>query len=158
MINDINKLIREIPEAIRDCFYIELNQKYADKFIEYVNTKYKGYFVLHDEIGELITFKNIPIVISQYNTNRIKVKENIDSIIKVYHYEKVNITKYLNELENISNKYQCFIGGCGCCNSPYIDNLYTIGVCDINYNGKKLEYDLYIKHEYAEIIKEYYNV
>ena len=158
MINELNKLIREIPEDIRDCFYIELSQKYADKFIEYVNTEYKSYFVLHKEIGALITFKNIPIVISQYYGTRIKVKENFDSIIKVYVYEKVNITKYLKELENISKKYQCFIGGCGCCNSPYIDNLYTINVSDINYNGKKLEYDLEIKPIYEDLIKEYYNV
>lgn len=32
------------------------------------------------------------------------------------------IDKFLEELKNISEKYNLYIGGCGCCHSPYLEN------------------------------------
>lgn len=36
--------------------------------------------------------------------------------------EEVNVQGFLAELSALSERYQIYIGGCGCCDSPY---LYT---------------------------------
>lgn len=32
------------------------------------------------------------------------------------------IEDFLKELSELSKKYKMYIGGCGCCDSPYIDD------------------------------------
>jgi hypothetical protein len=48
---------------------------------------------------------------------------------------------FLKELGELSKKYNMYIGGCGCCSSPYIDDengkeLFT----DLTWNSDKQEY------------------
>lgn len=35
--------------------------------------------------------------------------------------KKQNLEQFLKELSELSAKYDLWIGGCGCCGSPYID-------------------------------------
>ncbi|MTI68589.1 MAG: hypothetical protein FH753_18565 [Firmicutes bacterium] len=35
---------------------------------------------------------------------------------------KHNIDEFLKELSQLSKKYDIYIGGCGCCGSPYIQD------------------------------------
>ena len=37
-----------------------------------------------------------------------------------------NIKEFIKELEVLSRKYQLYIGGCGCCGSPFIETLDSI--------------------------------
>jgi len=33
-----------------------------------------------------------------------------------------DIEQFIQELNELTNKYKIVIGGCGCCGSPYLDN------------------------------------
>ena len=52
------------------------------------------------------------------------------------------IEQFLEELAELSEKYNLAIGGCGCCGSPYI---YTINTKLSNTVGFDLEYNEHTK-------------
>lgn len=33
---------------------------------------------------------------------------------------KSNVKDFLEDLHKLSDKYDCYIGGCGCCGSPWV--------------------------------------
>ena len=47
------------------------------------------------------------------------------------------LEEFLNELSELTIKYDLEIGGCGCCGSPYIEELY---------GGKESFYNLNFNH------------
>ena len=44
---------------------------------------------------------------------------------------KERLDKFLEELSELSNKYGFVIGGCGCCGSPWVDEIGG----DLSVNG-----------------------
>ena len=54
------------------------------------------------------------------------------------------LENFLNDLENLCDTYNIYIGGCGCCGSPY---LYRI---DKDYIGS----DLTFQHGHYDILAE----
>ncbi len=65
--------------------------------------------------------------------------------------DKETITKFLNELSILTNKYGIIIGGCGCCGSPYLEK---INFEDFNDNGEKWHQDLNYIEETGKYIVE----
>ena len=52
--------------------------------------------------------------------------------------EKMNM--FLEELSELSNKYGLAIGGCGCCGSPWIDEIDAYGsVSYLTFKNNKYE-------------------
>lgn len=65
--------------------------------------------------------------------------------------DKEAITKFLNELSILTNKYGIMIGGCGCCGSPYLEKF---NFEDFNDNGDKWHKDLqYIEKDGKYIVE-----
>ena len=146
--NELNDLISEIPEEIKDCFGIYISKENGQKLIDNFCKK----LGVNEPIYFPITYKNIPVAIHEYKYTKLELIKTKDKATKVYLYEKNNLEKYLKELDNISKKYQCYIRGCGCCGSPFINNLHTITVDDINFENNKLEYKVEIKEYIRSIL------
>ena len=56
------------------------------------------------------------------------------------------VENFLKELAELTKKYDIAIGGCGCCGSPYLDDLKTndikpFGDC-LSYNEKLEVYEV----------------
>lgn len=54
------------------------------------------------------------------------------------------LDEFLKELSELTKKYELEIGGCGCCGSPWINDLKKEG-CDVErlfYDDKKQKYKL----------------
>ena len=92
-------------------------------------------------------FKGDSIILGSINSESEIESElvNLDVINNLTEEER---EKFIEEFKRISNKYKCFIGGCGCCSSPYIEDFYTFSVCNININEHECTYDLRIKGDY----------
>jgi hypothetical protein len=57
--------------------------------------------------------------------------------------EKNKIGMFLDELTELSKKYQLFIGACGCCDSPFLLNTpeqTKIVLDDLEFSQKKNKY------------------
>ena len=49
--------------------------------------------------------------------------------------EKANVQGFLAELSALSEKYQIYIGGCGCCDSPYLYFINEENKCEDVYGN-----------------------
>lgn len=59
---------------------------------------------------------------------------------------------FLKELAELTQKYGFVIGGCGCCGSPYIDDLKRETIDDITDLGYKRDKKVYsVIIDYKEI-------
>lgn len=151
MIENIVKLIDSIPDEIKDCFGIEI--KYDDG-IKLREELIDSYGMMKDkDLNFPLYIKNIPVFIGSSYNPQLRVLENFNCVNKVYLYELNQFKHFIREYEKLSNKYNCFIGGCGCCGSPSIDNFHTIYISYINFKENKVEYDLSISYSYREILK-----
>lgn len=145
VIEILQEKIREIPVELKDCFIIAISNDNAIKLREEINNK---------GLNFPITFMGVDVVISGKNYIDLEVKRNYHYAMKVYCYESTKVRKYLNKLEELCKKYNIGIGGCGCCGSPYLTDLFVLSVDDICFDGKKLNYSLSTMIWYKELIKE----
>lgn len=136
----LNDVIKDIPERLEDCFVILLGKETYNELIKISHTNY------------INTFKNIPIIINAEYGISLRVKFEPVKVIRVYLYEMQKVSLFLKELEQICKKYKCNLGGCGCCGSPFISDLYTISVDEINFENDKLTYNIKIDSEYKKIL------
>ena len=149
MKDKINELIYTIPDEIRDCFAIEIKPEDANELRYEINL---GVIKLEKDITFPCYIKNIPVFIGKSYNPKIRPIETKESIQAIYNYEINKFNKFIEEFKRISNKYKCFIGGCGWCSSPYIEDFYTFNVCDIKINEHECTYDLYIKGDYKKFL------
>lgn len=55
---------------------------------------------------------------------------------------KERLDKFLEELSELSNKYRFVIGGCGCCGSPWVDEIDgDLSVDGLGFVNGKYEVD-----------------
>jgi len=149
--DELNKLIESIPLELRDCFYIKINYNLAKKIIDQ--------FAIYNR--ECLTFpctyKGIQVVLNKMANNELEVIPNEESYLKVSSYEINKAEKFLNEYEELCRKHNLSIGGCGCCDSPYLDDeFHTISIGNILYNEGKLKYEIsytYKAREYLQVGK-----
>lgn len=52
-----------------------------------------------------------------------------------------NLKEYLDELSALTQKYGLEIGGCGCCGSPWVEEIVGDGTADgLTYNRETKKY------------------
>ena len=145
--DELNNIINEIPEEVKDCFAIYINKDKANELVKEMQK------FTEEKIEFPITYKNIPVAIHQYVSTYLELIETPEKITKVYLYEKSKIDNYLKEYEKLCKKYNIGLCGCGCCGSPYLYELYTIAVDNVNYKEGRLQYDLSIKCDYEKYLR-----
>ena len=147
LLNELNNMINEIPEEIKDCFVIYVSKDMADELIK------ETLKFTNEKIKFPIYYKNIPVAIHEFDIIRLEVIKTKETVTKVYLYEKNKLDNYLKEYEILCKKYNIGLQGCGCCGSPFLWRLYTMDVENINYDNGKLEYDLIISDYYKPYLK-----
>ena len=61
---------------------------------------------------------------------------------------------FLKELAELTKKYRFVIGGCGCCGSPWIEDLeQKIYIEDLRYNDEKQEYAMVSRKTFFDLLK-----
>ena len=147
LFDELNNIINEIPEEVKDCFAIYINKDKANELVKEMQK------FTEEKIEFPITYKDIPVAIHQYGSTCLVLIEVPEKIAKVYLYEKNKVDNYLKEYEKLCKKYNIGLRGCGCCGSPYLSNLYTIVVDDVNYEKGRLQYDLRIISDYKKYLR-----
>ena len=152
MLDKLNKLVSTIPYELRDCFYLILNEKYRILYKEDIE---KSNIILK-EIENPLSYKNIPLIFTDkyFIDCELKIIPKAKYILKVKNYEEIMLDNFIEEYKKILKKYNIEIRGCGCCSSPYIDNLYVIYVNDINVSNGEIEYEKGLKLEYKRILEK----
>ena len=147
LFDELNDIINEIPEEVKDCFAIYINKDKANEILKEMQ-KYT-----EEKIEFPITYKNIPVAIHHYASTYLELIKTPEKITKVYLYEKNKVDNYLKEYEKLCKKYNIGLRGCGCCGSPSLDKLYTIIVDNVNYEKGRLSYDLVIMPDYKKYLR-----
>lgn len=152
MLDKLNNLVSTIPYELQDCFYLILNEKYSILFkenIEKLNIKLK-------EIENPLSYKNIPLIFTDKNfiDCNLEIIPKAKYILRIKNYEEIMFDNFIEEYKKISKKYNIEIRGCGCCDSPYIDNLYVIYVDNINVSNGEVKYDKGLKLKYKQILEK----
>lgn len=147
LFDELNNIINEIPDEIKDCLAIYINKDKANELLK------EAQKFTDEKIEFPITYKNIPVAIHQYVSTYLKLIETPEKITKVYLYEKNKVDNYLKEYEKLCKKYNIGLRGCGCCGYPYLSKLYTINIDNINYEKGRLQYDLTIISDYKKYLR-----
>ena len=138
-----NKIIK-YNEDIKDCFYISLHKDHYNILSKEFPLKQKN---------EVITYKNIPVLIGVYN--KVEIIPNYEKVIKVYEKEILKFSAFKNKYEKLCNEYNIFIDGCGCCGSPYLNEFYTFSIDNFSFRDNKLKYKFELNRNYEKYIKKY---
>ena len=153
--NELDKLIESIPFELKDCFFIKVNYDLGHKISEQFAKDTRKCLTFP------CTYKGIQVVKNKFANNELEVLPNKEAYLKVSSYEINEAEKFLNEYEKLCCKHNLSIGGCGCCDSPYlvpylVEDFYTISIGNILYEEGKLKYGIsytYTARKYLQVDK-----
>ena len=150
MLNKILNLIETIPEEVKECFAIIISEKDGKKLLQEIYNK-QHIFENYKKINSFpLSIMNIPIIIGFTIEPCLEPINNKDTLLKLYYYELYRFNNFMKEYEKLCNKYEYYIGGCGCCGSPYLDKTYTFTASEIRFENKKVKYDFMINYDELE--------
>ena len=152
MKDKIINLIETIPEEVKDCFGVMINENEANMLMDEYNRMLDSSM---NNSGEPLRFPcyimNVPVGIGRSSKMHLEPIRVYEKLNKLYHYEYDKFTKFMNELNYISNKYGCSVDGCGCCGSPGLIGFHTFYVDYLNYDDKEHKYTYDFRIAYEEL-------
>lgn len=65
--------------------------------------------------------------------------------------QKEKIKEFLKELTELSKKHEIYIGGCGCCGSPFLCTDNGVFASDLDFEEKTNSYAVY-SHTFGKVL------